>query len=385
MEIGFWVSFLIIIYTWGGYFLLLKLLLCFRKNYLNIQISNPRVTVLLTVFNERKNIDRRLKNLLSQEYEKNRFDILVASDGSTDETNAIVEAYAEQNSRIQLFKAKGGGKSKTQNDAIPFAKGDIILLTDANTIFAPDAMKNMMKHFANEDVGCVSGRLVLKKAEGSVAEGQGLYWRFEMAMRKMESELGVMHTATGCIMAFRKELFRPFKDKYGDDCIIPLDIIQQGYRVIHDDSAIAYDTFPITMLEELNSRIRMTLRNLTGTLSKYTILNPYKYPLISLATTSHKLLRWLTPCFMGTAMIINLILIGAGEFYLLLVIGQGLFYLLGAVGLVGYICGVQIPIATSIFTFLLANTGFFLGVLKAIIGENINSYKKRKPYQGTSL
>jgi cellulose synthase/poly-beta-1,6-N-acetylglucosamine synthase-like glycosyltransferase len=383
MEIGFWLIFWMIIYTWGGYFLVLKLFVVFRKKSLCTHIHYPVVTILVTVFNESKIIEKRMKNLLNQEYENNRFNILMASDGSTDNTNAIIEAYAEKNSRIQLFKAKGSGKSATQNTAIPFAKGDIVLLTDAGTLFAPDVLKKIVRHFKNEDVGCVSGRLVLRKREGSVAKGQGLYWRFEMSLRKMESELGVMHTATGGIMAFRKELFRPFKDKYGDDCIIPLDIIQQGYRVIHDDTAIAYDSFPSSVLGELKTRIRMTLRNFTGTLSKYPLLNPFKYPLISLATTSHKLLRWLTPFFLLAALLCNLSLISAGSFYLNLAIGQGIFYFLGAVGFFGSISGVKIPVATSIFTFLLANTGFFLGVLKAISGQKITSYKKRKSCHGT--
>ncbi|MCG6877654.1 MAG: glycosyltransferase family 2 protein [Deltaproteobacteria bacterium] len=383
MRTLFWLSIWTTAYTWFGYFLLLRL---FKGTKYQETISPAYVqdvTLVIAAFNEEKVIQTKLDNLLGQTYGKSRFDILVASDGSTDRTDEIVEAASKEDDRISLFKAEGLGKSATQNAAIPVAKGDIIVLTDAETRFAPDAMKNLVRRFSDPGVGCVSGRLVPGSIEGSVAESQGLYWRFEMALRRMESAIGLLHTATGGIMAFRKELFRPFDPKYGDDCMIPLDIAEKGYRIVHEDKALAYDSFPSSIGGELRARTRMTLRNLTCTLSKHRLLNPFKHPGLCWAMVSHKLLRWLTPFFLLIAFISNVILFNEGSLYFFTGFAQLAFYFFGLVGLFGEMLKLKIPIASQIFSFLLANAGFLMGVLKAVCGRHITAYRNAKPCHGS--
>lgn len=382
METDFWISLCLLIYTWMGYFFLLVLLVRFSRKTLNWRVIYPPITVLVTAYNEEKSIEKRLNNLLCQDYAKGMLDILVASDGSTDRTNQIVEFCAENDNHVRLYAAKRQGKSATQNSAIPLAQGDIVVLTDADTVFKKDTLKQIARNFADSRVGCVSGRLILGDPTGSVAESQGLYWNFEMALRRMESQIGAMHTASGSIMAFRKDLFRPFDSKFGDDCIIPLDIIMQGYWIVHDDSAIAYDTFPASLRGELKARTRMTLRNITCTLSKYQLLNPFKYPLVSLAIVSHKLLRWLTPFFMLAALLSNIFLVNESVFYLLTAGAQVLFYSLGVVGFLAELLKFRIPVASQIFSFLLANLGFLLGVLKAVSGKHVTSYKNHRACHG---
>ena len=382
METGFWISFCLLTYTWMGYFLLLVLLVRFFRKSLNRRAIYPAMTVLVTAYNEEKSIEKRLNNLLCQDYEKGLLDILVASDGSTDRTNQILESCAKNDTRVRLYAAKRQGKSATQNSAIPLARGDIVVLTDADTVFEKDTLKRMARNFADSRVGCVSGRLILKDSIGSVAESQGLYWKFEMALRTMESQIGAMHSASGSIMAFRKDLFRPFDSRFGDDCIIPLDIIMQGYRVVHDDSTIAYDTFPSSVRGELKTRTRMTLRNITCTLNKYQLLNPFKYPLVSIAIVSHKLLRWLTPFFMLVAFFTNIFLRGENAFFYLAASVQVLFYVLGLIGFLAELLKFRIPVASQIFSFLLANVGFLLGVLKAVCGKDVTSYKNHRTCHG---
>ncbi len=382
VGVTFFISIFILVYTWFGYLLLLRLFvkLCSHENIL--PNNQPFVTVVLTVHNEQEVIGKRIDNLLAQDYPKELYDVLVASDGSTDETNDLIRLYAKNHRRVRLYETNGGGKSATQNNAIPLAMGDIIVLTDAGTTFEVSTLNYLVKSFSQTSVGCVTGRLMLNQPLGAVAGSQGMYWRFETTLRGLESKIGALHTASGQIMAFRKNLFRPFGPMYGDDCIIPLDIIMQGYRVVHEDSAIAYDSFPSTPKGELKARTRMTLRNITCTLSKNQLLNPFKYPFISLAIISHKLLRWLTPFFMLTALFTNIFLLGENTFYLLSGIAQGLFYVLGAAGFIGELCKVRIPVASQIFSFLLANAGFFLGVLKAISGKHVTSYKNHEPCHG---
>lgn len=382
MESAFWVSLWLLFYTWGIYGLCVKVISWSSKKGICSEGFLADITVLVTVFNEEDNVKSRLDNLLAQRVDQQRLHILVASDGSTDKTNAIVETYEKKNGRVRLLKMVGRGKSITQNVAIPMANGQIVVLTDADTLFAPDTVEKLVRHFSEPDVGCVSGRLVLKEADGSVAESQGLYWNFEMALRRMESATGLMHTASGGIMAFRKDLFRPFDPKYGDDCIIPLDILEQGYRVVHDDEAIAYDSFPSSMKGELRARTRMTLRNITCTLSKYRLLNPFRHPGLCWAIISHKILRWLTPFFMLAVLVSNVFLVNEGTFYLATGVLQALFYLLGLVGLVGEVFKIRIPLASQIFSFLLANTGFLLGVLQASAGRHVTAYRNKETCQG---
>jgi cellulose synthase/poly-beta-1,6-N-acetylglucosamine synthase-like glycosyltransferase len=378
VKILFWLSLIVLLHVWVGYLLLLIILSQLRARKTEINISKDiyqYVTVLLTVHNEEQIIKRRITNLLQSDYPKELLEILIASDGSTDKTDNVVDSLSRCNNRITLIKTFGGGKSFTQNKAIPFAKGDIIVLTDAETFFQKDTIQNLINSFSDDNVGCVSGQLVLMNEKNPIAESQGFYWKYEILLRRLESAIGVFHTASGQIMAFRKALFVPFETKYGDDCIIPLNIISLGFKVIHKDTAVAYDKFPSTVRGELQARVRMTLRNITCTLSKYQLFNPLRFPLVSFAIISHKILRWLTPYFMLFLFIATTFMLNKGFFYKTSFYCQLLFYVLGTIGFLAKTRNYRIPIAVQAFSFIIANIGLFLGVLKAITGRHITSYR----------
>lgn len=362
--------------TWIGYYYVLMIL----DKYLGSDECKkeivPFVTVLVVAHNEEKSIVNRINNLLNIDYPLDYLDIIVVSDGSNDQTDQLIKNISEDNSRIRYIRTEGGGKSLAQNMAIPDAKGEIIILTDAETIFRSDAIRKIVRNFYDDRVGCVSGKVTLITQQTTIAEGHGMYWKYEMKIRGLESRLRCLHTASGSIMAIRKSLFKPFKCKYGDDCIIPLNIIKSGYWIVHEDQAIAYDSFPITAEGELKSRIRMTIRNITCTLSNYEILNPSRHPLLSYAVFSHKLLRWLSPFLLIIFFIANLPLKNAYSFYRFIFYTQISFYGLGFLGYICYKRNFRLPVASQIFSFLLANTGFFVGVLKALQGQKILSYKK---------
>jgi cellulose synthase/poly-beta-1,6-N-acetylglucosamine synthase-like glycosyltransferase len=280
---------------------------------------------------------------------------------------------------MKLFGTPGGGKSVAQNKALSHCKGEIIVLTDAETLFGRNTIKKLVQNFVNENVGCVVGKLVLGKGEGGIiSTSQGMYWNYEMLLRRLESAIGTLHTGSGVVMAFRKSLFKPFEPQYGDDCVIPLDILLQGYTVVHEDDAIAYDAFPETLQGELNARIRMTLRNFAGTLSRYPLLHPGQYPLIAFSILSHKIFRWLTPYFLLTLLSINLFNIHDWIGYRIMLSAQVLFYLLGGLGFIAEKFSFRVPVASQIFSFLLANVGFFIGVLKALLGMQVTAYSNTR-------
>lgn len=374
MKILFWSMFFCLIHTWALYPMILALA-CPRKKKVNPYVPFlPPVTVLLTVHNEEKVIQGRLQNLASQNYPEDLIEILVASDGSTDRTDEIVRSWTRRSPLVKLLPLSNRGKSAAQNKAIPQAQGEIVILTDAGTLFDENTITNLVRHFADNNVGCVSGRLFLGGSRSSLSKSQGLYWRFEMLLRRLESASGLLHTASGCVMAVRKSIFRQFENRFGDDCVIPLDVVLQGHTVLHDDETMAYDEFSATAGRAFRDRVRMTLRNVTGTVNRLTKLNPLRQPFAYLAILSHKIMRWLTPYFLLGLLGANLCIVNKGYVYATALLLQITFYATGLLGFWFNKRNLDVPIAGQVFSFLLANTGFFVGILKAVAGQQISKY-----------
>ena len=373
MEYIFWLLIGLIFYCWFGYPLILRFLSFVYTKNTKKEDYLPNVTVLLTVFNEEKVIRNKIENLLAIQYPAEKLDILVASDGSTDRTNDIIRKFADRG--IRLFVSEHHrGKSRTQNEAAKLVSSNVLVFTDADTMFDAQFLRNIVRPFADPSIGCVTGQLLLRKeSRNSISEGQGFYWKYETAIRAMESKIGILSTASGSCMAIRKKLFKPLDSRYGDDCIIPLDIILQGYRVVYEPQAIAYDVFPSSIQGELKTRIRMTLRNWTGTLSRKQLLNPFKYPSICFSLISHKILRWLTPYFLLSIFILNPLLLGNFCYQLLFTL-QIIFYSLALIGFILEKKQIHLRIFTLPFSFCLANLGMFIGVFKALKGESITEY-----------
>ena len=370
------VSAIVVIYTWFVYPLLLRLLLVFRpKVYPRPRPDSfPTVTIILPVHNEQESIAEKLQNCLDLNYPPDRLEIIVASDASTDRTAEIVEQVASRDRRIRWLPSESrAGKSGVQNLAAERATGEILLFTDAGTGMPPPTLEIMTRHLADPRVGLVTATVFFGDPQDAVEKGQGFYWRYELFLRNAESDLGILATGSGQALLIRRQIFRPLPARYGDDCIMPLDVRLQGYRVVQDRDAIVYDTMPHSIEGELRARIRMTARNWTGTLSRPALLNPLRYPITAWSLASHKLLRWLTPFFLGVAFLSSALLAVRGEsptlfclqvaFYLSALIGWGLARTQRPAGIFGY------P-----FSFCLANLGFLLGMVKALRNQKIVSY-----------
>jgi len=332
------------------------------------------VSVIIPVHNEQRTISAKLQNCLELFYPHDGLEIIVASDSSTDQTREIVSAFSVRDSRIIWLESnRRVGKSGIQNLAVTHARGDVFLFTDAGTDVTPGALQAMIGALDDPGVGLVTATVFFGHPEDAIQKGQGFYWRYELFLREAESRAGVLATGSGQALLLRRELFRPLPDCYGDDCIMPLDVRLQGYRVIQDRQAIVYDTMPHSIEGELRARIRMTARNWTGTLSRPALLNPQRFPLTSLGIISHKLLRWLTPFVLAALFFLSALLAMKGETSALVWI-QGAFYLCALIGwrlahrrrpawLFGY------P-----FSFCLANIGFLLGIVKALRNQKVIAY-----------
>ena len=374
---GFLLSAFVLGYIYYGYGLLLGTLKVLGLGTpLSLRASGTtNVTILVTAHNEEATIAGRIADLLAQDYPREKLEIVVATDGTTDRTHALVEGFMTRGEPVRLLPGERRlGKSGTQNAAIPQSCGEIVVLTDAATRFERTFVAEIVKPFEDPRVGCVTGQLQLVQRPGAVARGQGYYWRYEMKLRGLESDLGLLAVTSGQAMALRRDLFRPIPPHVGDDCIIPLDIAQDGWRVVHWPQAVAYDTFEHDLGRELRSRIRMTMRNLSGTWLRPRLLDPLRSPGYALALWSHKILRWL-----GAVFLLVLLASGAGlafsPRFRVVSLAVVAFCLLAPVGWYSHRRGWGWGPAETVFSFFLANFAFLVGTARAIAGGRIVAYR----------
>ncbi len=237
----------------------------------------------------------------------------------------------------------------------------------------PAALEQLVENFGDPRVGLVTATVHFQQPKGAVPEGQGMYWRYELLIRRAESDLGILAKASGQAIAVRRELFRPLQPCFGDDCILPLEVRVQGYRVVHEHRAVVTDTMPHTPEGEMKARIRMTARNWTGTLSQIAILNPLRFPVTSWALISHKVLRWLSPLFLVLFFVASTASALRHEWIGLWLL-QIVFY---ASAFLRWQCvrrGKGAGVFGYAFAFCLANLGFFFGLVKALRNQRIVAY-----------
>ena len=217
MNYIFWVSLLLIFYTYVGYPVLVYLFSLFLKRDIRKEKFCPTVSILMSVYNEQNNIEQKIKNLMQLDYPKEKLEILIGSDGSTDNSETIISKYA--NNGIKLYKQDTRkGKPSMLNILAAQSQGQILVFTDARQRLRKDCLKMLVRNFSDDSVGSVSGQLIFESENTKVGNGVGLYWRYEKFIRNCESKIGSMLGATGALYAIRQELFPELpKDLILDD------------------------------------------------------------------------------------------------------------------------------------------------------------------------
>ena len=364
----------LILYTWAGYPLALYILRsAFYRRPLR-DTAVPTMSIIIAVHNEEAQIAAKLENCLGLDYPRERMEVIVASDHSTDATESIVENFAHRDGRIRLVNSTSRlGKSGVQNLAVNIAKGDILVFTDAETRVWFNLLQQLGEDFSDPSIGLVAPVVHFVQFENAVSKGQGAYWVYELLLRQLESDIGILAIASGSALAVRRSLYRPIPPVYGDDCVIPLDVRLQGYRVIQDPRAIVYDKMPCSTKGELRARVRMTARNWTGMFARRSLLNPLRFPCTAWGLVSHKLLRWMTPFFLLALFLLNGLLARHGALLLLLAL-QACFYGAALVGFWRSRAACE-RIFGYPFAFCLANIGFLLGAWKSLRGERVEAYR----------
>jgi cellulose synthase/poly-beta-1,6-N-acetylglucosamine synthase-like glycosyltransferase len=261
----------------------------------------PSVSIIISAYNEEKNIERKLKNTLALAYPTDKIEVLIGSDGSTDDTVGVANKFANQTVLIFDFH-ENRGKTAVQDDLVNSSKGDILIFTDAASFLPKYALKKLVRNFADDRVGCVAGRLRFVDTDANLTtESQGLYWRYEIKIRKLESRIGSLIGVDGPLYAVKRQYYIPLENNMISDLMTPLLVLEQGKKVILEPDAIVDETPTIHPGQEFTTRRRITLRGLVGIFSHMRLLNPLKHPILAFQIFFHKVLRW----FIGPLVIIN--------------------------------------------------------------------------------
>jgi cellulose synthase/poly-beta-1,6-N-acetylglucosamine synthase-like glycosyltransferase len=331
-ETLFWVSAVLLVYTYAGYPALVFAWATLRPRPSCGQQVEPTVSIVLIAYNEAERIDARLRNLLDLRYSAGRVEITLASDGSTDDTVDRARAYEEAGVKVVAFERRRG-KAAVLNDVVPSVTGEIVVLADARQRFETGALCALMAPFADPRVGAVSGELVLTADPDAttVGEGVGFYWRYEKFIRLSESRADSTVGATGAIYAIRRELFEPIPDDtILDDVAIPLHVVRLGYRTVFEPGARAFDRPVRTAHEEFVRKVRTIAGNFQILSREPWLFNPSRNRLW-FQTVSHKALRLTIPLLHAAMLGTNLLLTGILAYQIALV-AQVLFYTCAVIG-----------------------------------------------------
>jgi cellulose synthase/poly-beta-1,6-N-acetylglucosamine synthase-like glycosyltransferase len=362
MRWVFWGAACLIAYTYVGYVGWLWLRACLWPWPVLHAQQEPYVSIVMVVRNEERTLESKLRNLLELDYPAERCQIVVVSDGSTDRTEAILREHAN-NPRLQVVMNQlSRGKACGLNEAFAWTRGDIVVFTDARQMIESCALRLLLESFADPEVGCVSGELMLgDPAAGESRQGMGLYWRIEKKVRKLEAASGSMVGATGALYAVRRELLTEVLD----DVYIPLQVVRQGQRVVFEPRAQAWDSPDLGGGPEFARKVRTLSGNYQLLQLAPWILsrsNPIRFEFVS-----HKLMRLLVPFALLAALLSSVSL--TNRLYRFALALQLTFYGLAVLGMLGLKRGVVSRLADAALTFVVLNTAAMLALTNFVTGK----------------
>lgn len=380
IESLFWLSLATLIYVYAGFALLVIVAGKWRNRRVRQAPITPRMSLIIPVWNEANAIAARLDNALALDYPAAALEIIVASDGSDDDTETIVAQYAPRG--VRLLSLPRRGKMYALQAATANATGDVLVFSDANSIYAPAALRMLARNFADPEVGGVCGNQIYLSAKNAdhCSKGETLYWSYDKWLKGMESLTGSIVSAHGAIYAIRRELYRPpASAAVTDDFAISTAVVEQGYRLVFESEAVAYEEPAPAASREFARKVRIINRGLRGVVLRRALLNPRRYGFYAVVLFSHKVLRRLVPFFLLSLYVGSVILSLSGRFYLAAAVGQTVFYALAGAGWLlrrhglGRLKCVYLP-----FFYCLANAAALLAIVKLIGGRRIERWQPQR-------
>ncbi len=368
-QIVFWICVGMLAYVYLGYPLLVWLVSRISPKNVRRGEIEPSVTVLITAFNEERAIRAKIENTLAIDYPREKLEILVASDGSTDGTDAIVGEFASRG--VRLYRQEGRvGKTETQNNAVARATGEIILFSDATTAYTPDVFRRLLPAFADESVGCVAGRLVyVDDAETNVGSGARRYWSYETFLKIAEARACSLIGASGCLYAVRRDAYEPMYPEACSDFLICTAVYRKGLRSVFEPDAVCTEHTNRRAGDEMRMRIRVISQTFTDLWRNRDMLNPLKSGFYAIQLVSHKVLRYAVPFMLAGLFVSDGVLAASHPAYTALFAVQVLFYLSALAGWLLERAGARLTILVIPLYFVLANLASVIAFYKFLRGE----------------
>lgn len=368
VEIIFAASLTLLAYIYVGYPMLAFVLSRIWARPVRSADITPRVSVIISAYNEERDIARKIENTLALDYPPDKLEIIVASDCSTDRTDPIVQGYASRNVILHRLVERLG-KSVAQNSAVNASTGDVLVFSDATTRYESDALRNIVRSFADPEVGCVAGQLIYE--DGTTATGRGCrsYWGYEKFLRECESRLGSLVGVSGCLYAVRRASYCRIAADMSSDFVIATEMHLQGLRTVYEPEAVSVERTNRRGSDEFQMRVRVIEQTMSAMHRYRKVLNLAQHKMYAFQMISHKVLRYAVPLFLIIAFISNLLLINQAEGYRLMFYGQAVFYL---AALTGWLCekiALRIWKLSLPYYFALANAASLVAYLKFVRGE----------------
>lgn len=332
----FWLCLAIVVYTYVGYGLILYLLVFIKRLAIKAKpladITDdclPEVTLMVCAYNEEDIISEKMSNTHSLDYPADRLHLVWVTDGSTDNTNSILSTYPDV--KI-VFSPERRGKSAALKHGIKEVSTEIVMMTDANTMLNPEAIREIVRLMQDPKVGCVSGekKVMAKSDSDEAAQGEGLYWKYESTLKRLDSELYSAMGAAGELCVIRRQLMTDIPDDtLLDDFVLSMEIVRMGYKIAYTSKAFAMEYGSADLHEESKRKRRIAAGGLQSSWRLRSLMNPLRHPVVAFQFVSHRVLRWtITPVCLFALIPLNTILVLSGEgiIYTIIWILQILFY-----------------------------------------------------------
>ncbi len=373
LKILFWLCLLLVFYTYLGYGILLCLLVAAKRGLsgrkprpeLPPEEELPEVTLMICAYNEEDIVSMKMENTRQLNYPEGKLKVLWVTDGSTDSTNERLKAYRD----VQVvFSPERGGKTAALNHGIRHVGTPLVVMTDANTLLNADCIRQVVRSFLNPKVGCVAGekRVMARRKGEAVAEGEGLYWKYESTLKRLDSELYSAMGAAGELCAIRTPLYRQMPhNTLLDDFVLSMLIVDDGYLIDYNPEAYAMEYGSASMQEESKRKRRIAAGGLQSTWRLRRMLNPFRRPLVAFQLLSHRVLRWTVTPFALVALVplnVLLVLLGGGWLYTVLLLMQALFYAAAFAGWMMERTGRKNKLLYVPYYFLFMNLNVFKGI-----------------------
>ncbi|WP_285056457.1 glycosyltransferase family 2 protein [Pedobacter ginsengisoli] len=380
MTTIFWISVFLVFYTFFGYGILLYLLVRIKRLFKPAKRKLldfddlPACTLIVAAYNERGLIKEKIANTLSLKYPEGKLQLIFVTDGSTDGSPEIIATYPQ----IKLLHTdERKGKISAVHRAIEQVTSDIIIFTDANTFLNEDALALIGRHYGDPKVGAVAGeKRVIIDAAADATAGEGFYWKYESKLKEWDSELHSVVGAAGELFSIRKTLYEPVpSNSILDDFMISMRIAEKGYVIVYEPEAYAQEDTSANIAEELKRKVRIAAGGIQSVIWLRSLLNPFRFPVLSFQYISHRVLRWtITPSLMILAFILNVLIVldsGPG-LYRVLLVAQVLFYLSAYLGKILEDRKLRIKILFIPYYFCIMNYAVMAGLFRFFsVGQSV--------------